>query len=112
MSSGGPFAGKEYPQKCAPAGERSSPGEIQQKSLIRRDGFFVDDHGRGDVLEGGSGAVEQGDFLRRDAAGLSSGAELRELGVDAGPLDRPTGERMVQLADLGALVEAVGHDLR
>src|SRR5204863_2235542 len=87
------------PQKGrAPSGRMAAwrmdlPGEIQEKALVRSDGLFVDDHGRGNILEGGAGAVEESDLLRCDAAGFSPGAELRELGVDAGPLDRPRGQR-------------------
>ena len=61
----------------------------------------------GDVLERGSRAVEDDGFLRRPAAGLSAGDDVRELGMDIGSLHNAGDERMVQLADRRTLLDDV-----
>src|SRR5216684_2546377 len=87
----------------------ASPGKIHARTDAFTDGLFVDQGGGGNVLQGRSGAVENDRFLGRDSTLLRAGYDFTEFRVDSFPSRRASLECVVQLADLGALLETVCH---
>src|SRR5260221_412586 len=70
------------------------------------------DSGRGgDVLQRGAARIEHGDLVVARAPGLERRDDLAELGMHVGARHRARVERVVQVADRGALLRDVGHQL-
>src|SRR5919201_3109370 len=80
---------------------RAAPGRA--RLLVDRD------RGR-DVLQRRARAVEDGDLVIARAARPPPGDHVAELRVDALARDQARGEGVLELADLGALLEDVDHE--
>src|SRR5919109_3190914 len=81
------------------------------RAAPRRTGGLVD-HDRGrDVLQRRAGTVENGDLVIARASRPATGHDVAELGVHRVAREQARGERVLQLADLGALLQDV-HDER
>src|SRR5262249_45994522 len=72
---------------------------------------FVDDGSGGNILKRGTGTVEDGDLFRRGAPGFAAGYDLSQFGVNVGSRNNLVSDSMMQVADGGALLQHVNHNL-
>ena len=73
---------------------------------------LVHGDGRRDVLQRGPAAVEHGDLVGARPPGAKPGDHVPELRVHLLACQQARGERVLQLADLRALVDDVDHERR
>src|SRR5439155_27243269 len=72
--------------------------------------LLVHRRGGGDVFQGRPGRVEDGDLVVRRASGFHAVDDLRQLGVDVFAPQEAFSNRVLELADLDALVDRVRDD--
>ena len=75
-------------------------------------GTLVDQGRNHDVLECHSGTVEHESVTRRLPGWLPADDDFSEFGVHVAALRGTCGERMVEVADRGRLIQYVDHDMR
>src|SRR5262245_25141846 len=95
------------------AGDSGLSGtEVDRPVTVRLPRPPLDRERRREVLEGGAGRIEDRDLVARRAPGPRAGHDLGELGVDLLASHQAGGERVLELAELGALRERVDHQRR
>src|SRR5437660_7138958 len=75
-------------------------------------GTLVDQGRHRDVLECHSGTVEHESVARRLPGWLPADDDVPEFGVHVAALHRTRGERVVEIADRGRLIQYVDHYMR
>src|SRR5207244_4363594 len=87
------------------------PSEVEPFPHAPSKGGVHDEFRDGGVLDAHTGQVRDRDFLFRSPASLQARGDLAELGVDVSGAQDPGLDRMMNLSETDALVEAVRDDL-
>src|SRR5262245_36520934 len=103
MIAGPPYAVRPILRKLATI----SRIELHLCTAPERASLFVDDDGGRDVLQRGTRAVEDRDLVVAGTARLAAGDDVGELRVHLLTRHQPGRQSVLQLPDLGALLEHV-----